>query len=216
MFATRESVQARPTAEWQGSLFSLTEPAVDPTFNGLARRNLDSGSWVDYLPNWLEGSDDIFEQVLACVPWVNRRVLMYQRWLPEPRLSSWWTRASDSPFPVAVVSGIRDLLSHRYDRTFDSIGCNYYRDGRDSVAWHGDKLPGNPDEPIVAIVSTGSRRPFLLRPTGGGSSIRYELGGGDLLVMGGQSQIDWQHAVPKVASSGPRISITFRHDAPSP
>jgi alkylated DNA repair dioxygenase AlkB len=216
MFATRERIHAVPETAWQGSLFALNDPAVDPTFSGLVRRNLDCDSWIDYLPNWLGGSDDVFGQTLASMPWENRKVLMYQRWLPEPRLSSWWTTGSGSPFPIAVVDDILGLLSERYDREFDSIGCNYYRDGRDSVAWHGDRLPGNPQEPIVAIVSTGTRRPFLVRPTGGGPSIRYELGGGDLLVMGGQSQIGWQHCVPKVALSGPRISITFRHGAPAP
>lgn len=216
MFATRERVRCLDAVQWQGSLFGLSDMAVDATFRGLTRRDLDGRSWVDYLPNWLGGSDEVFGLLLGSMPWMNRRVRMYDRMLPEPRLSSWWTMSSPRPFPLDVISEARELLSVRYDRYLDSIGCNYYRGGPDSVAWHGDKLPGNPEQPVVAIVSVGTRRPFLLRPTGGGQSIRFELGGGDLLVMGGQSQIDWQHCVPKVSHSGPRISITFRHGAPPP
>jgi alkylated DNA repair dioxygenase AlkB len=204
------------TVEWQSSLFALSEPAVDPTFAGMVRHQLDEHSWVDFLPNWLRGADDVFSGLLAAMPWSSRRVVMYDRILPEPRLSAWWTSAATEQFPLEICSEIRQLLSARYRREFDSIGCNYYRDGRDSVAWHGDKVPGAAQSPVVAIVSTGTRRPFLLRPTIGGHSIRFELGGGDLLVMGGRSQIDWQHCVPKVARSGPRISVTFRHDAPPP
>ena len=158
----------------------------------------------------------MFVELLSTMSWMNRRVRMYDRILPEPRLSAWWTASSPSPFPLAIIQHAQTLLSARYDREFDSIGCNYYRDGRDSVAWHGDKLPGNSQQAVVAIISVGARRPFLLRPNGGGASIRLEIGGGDLLVMGGQSQVDWQHTVPKVPSSGPRISITLRHGAPRP
>jgi alkylated DNA repair dioxygenase AlkB len=193
-----------------------SEPKVARGFTELQRLQLDTGSWVDYLPNWVEGADQLFRELLDSMPWMTREVRMYDRLVVEPRLSSWWTTSSSTPFPIAFFSEIRRLLSDRYDRNLDSIGCNYYRDGRDSVAWHGDKLPGNPEEPVVAIVSTGSRRPFLLRPTGGGRSIRFEVGDGDLMVMGGQSQLNWQHSVPMVASSGPRISVTYRHQAPPP
>jgi alkylated DNA repair dioxygenase AlkB len=96
---------------------------------------------------------------------------------------------------------------------FRSIGCNLYRDGTDSVAWHGDTVRKTMPEPIVAIVSLGQPRRFLLRPRGGGASIRYELGTGDLLVMGGTCQHTWEHSVPKARSAGPRLSVTFRHGA---
>ena len=99
---------------------------------------------------------------------------------------------------------------------FDSIGCNYYRTGADSVAWHADRIRFYQEDPIVAIVSVGAPRPFLLRPRGGGRSRSFLLGQGDLLVMGGACQHDWEHTVPKVASAGPRISITYRHDTAPP
>lgn len=220
MFAVRERVDPaaakHDSGAWQGSLFAISEPMIDPEFTGLTRRQLDAYSWVDFVPNWLGGADELFEELRTITPWQTRQVLMYDRVVREPRLSSWWSVAAVQEFPIDAFREIRVVLSERYNREFDSIGCNYYRHGSDSVAWHGDRLPGNPREPIVAIVSTGSRRPFLLRPTGGGKSIRFELGSGDLLVMGGRSQVDWQHCVPKIARSGPRISVTYRHGAPTP
>jgi alkylated DNA repair dioxygenase AlkB len=107
-----------------------------------------------------------------------------------------------------------DLLSNRYDVAFDSVGANLYRDGRDSVAWHGDRVLRTVAVATVAIVSLGAPRRFLLRPRGGGRSIVHRLGPGDLLVMGGTCQRTWQHCVPKSANPvGPRISVTFRHAA---
>jgi alkylated DNA repair dioxygenase AlkB len=90
-----------------------------------------------------------------------------------------------------------------------------YRNGRDSVAWHRDKLPQSLVDPIVALVSLGEPRRFLLRPRGGGRSHRFQLGAGDLLVTGGRTQRDWEHTVPKVAAAGPRISVAFRHSRPA-
>jgi alkylated DNA repair dioxygenase AlkB len=116
---------------------------------------------------------------------------------------------------LPILAEMRRSLAGRYQRPFDSIGCNFYRDGRDSVAWHGDRLRHLTD-PVVAIVSVGAPRPFLLRPTGGGSARGFLLGQGDLLVMGGECQTRWQHAVPKVAAAGPRISVTYRHGALPP
>jgi alkylated DNA repair dioxygenase AlkB len=111
-----------------------------------------------------------------------------------------------------VLAEIRGLLSARYGETFDSIGFNCYRDGADSVAWHGDRHRHTIDNPIVATVSVGAARPFRLRPRRGGPSRSFDLGRGDLLVMGGACQHEWEHTVPKVRSvSGPRISMTFRH-----
>jgi alkylated DNA repair dioxygenase AlkB len=110
-----------------------------------------------------------------------------------------------------VLEEMREALSERYGVRFDSGGLNYYRDGRDSVAWHRDKIPASIVDPIVAIASVGEPRRFLLRPRGGGASVSYQVVGGDLLVTGGTTQRTWEHTVPKVASAGPRISITFRH-----
>jgi len=108
---------------------------------------------------------------------------------------------------------MRNILSQRYGRELDSAGLNLYRDGRDSVAWHRDRIAREIADPIVVLVSLGHPRKFLVRPYGGGRSrsLSFLLGGGDLLATGGRFQRDWEHSVPKVASARPRISIAFRH-----
>ena len=93
---------------------------------------------------------------------------------------------------------MRRVLSTRYAEAFDSIGFNCYRHGEDSVAWHGDRHRHTIDDPVVAIVSVGAPRPLRLRPRGGGRARSFDLGRGDLFVMGGACQHDWEHCVPKV------------------
>jgi alkylated DNA repair dioxygenase AlkB len=211
-----DDLAARPAVvEWQASLFAAGDPGFDPSFQGLRRLALDEMSWLDHLPRWLEGSDHVFAELVARLPWHQRTVPMYDRLVQEPRLVWWWTEA-DGASPLPVLDEVRRALSCHYDRHFDSIGCNYYRDGADSVAWHGDRMRHTQVDPMVAIVSVGAPRPFLLRPRGGGHSTSFLLGQGDLLVMGGAVQHDWEHTVPKVAAAGPRISITFRHGADAP
>jgi len=195
---------------WQASLFAGDTLAVDHDFTSLARRQLDDDSWVDHAPGFLAGADGLFDTLITELPWRQREVVMFDRKLAEPRLTWWWNVADGKREPLPVLAELRAALTGRYERTFDSIGANWYRDGRDSVAWHGDRERHLP-QPLVAIVSLGTPRPFLLRRTGGGASIPFALGHGDLLVMGGRCQHEWQHCVPKVAKAGPRISVTFRH-----
>ncbi len=201
---------------WQGSLFAGASPAPDATFSACVRTELAGGAWVDHAPAWLDGSDSLFAELAASAPWRQRTRHMYDKVLDEPRLTAWWSAGDDDTGLPPVVREIRSLLSDRYGVAFDSVGCNLYRDGRDSVAWHGDTVRKAMAEPIVAIVSLGEPRRFLLRPRGGGASRRYDLGNGDLLVMGGTSQHTWEHTVPKVRSAGSRMSVTFRHSAPAP
>ena len=141
-----------------------------------------------------------------------RSTVKRRAWSIEPRLTSWWGAESGLPLEPPILDGMRRALSARYGVEFDSMGLNLYRDGRDSVAWHGDTFGrGSTDDTMVAIVSVGSPRALLLRPRGGGTAQRYEVGHGDLIVMGGNCQRTWEHAVPKTARAvGPRISIQFR------
>ena len=106
------------------------------------------------------------------------------------------------------------LIGARYGVQLTQVGVNLYRDGSDSVAWHGDRVARELPEAVVALVSLGALRPFRLRPTGGGPSHAFLPGPGDLLVMGGSCQRTWQHSVPKVRAAGPRISVQFRHAYP--
>ena len=193
---------------WQPSLLDADEPDVDAAFAGATRHHLDASSWADYVPEWLHGSDTLFEELLERCDWQQPEVHMYERTLVQPRLSAGWPA-------VPELEALRDvmlaLLGARYGRNFDSVGLNLYRDGRDSVAWHGDRVGDELVEPVVALVSLGERRSLLVRPKGGGQSQRFELGRGDLLVMGGNAQRDWQHSVPKRAAAGARLSIALRH-----
>lgn len=202
-----------PQLEWQGSLFGGDTATPDPTFSTLARRALAHGAWVDHVPGWLAGSDDVFQVLLhEHTGWSQPDVKMYDATLRQPRLSGRWRDDPALQAKLPVVDEMRRLLSSRYDVDFDSVGLNLYRDGQDSVAWHGDRiLRTSEQDSHVAIVSLGSTRRFLLRPKSGGPSVRYDVAPGDLLVMGGSAQRTWQHCVPKVASAGPRISVTFRH-----
>lgn len=197
---------------YQGSLFGTLQPEYDASFEELVRFHLDDTTWVDLAPGWVRGADQVFDELVATLPFRQRTgVRMYDSVVDEPRLTSWWRADGGRPEPMPILADIRDLLSRRYDEDFDSIGFNLYRDGDDSVAWHGDRHRHVVTNPTIAIVSVGAPRPLRLRPRGGGSSLSWGLGNGDLFVMGGACQHLWEHTVPKVRiTTGPRLSITFR------
>jgi alkylated DNA repair dioxygenase AlkB len=199
---------------WQPSLLAAeAEPAIDAAFARLTRIRLDQHAWVDHATAWVTGSDEVFRRLREEAPWQHHVVPMYGRMVAQPRLTAWWRLESDEPPFLPLIEEMRAALSRHYGVTFDSVGLNLYRDGRDSVAWHRDRIANAIDDPFVAIVSVGEPRRFLLRPGTSGKSRALLLGGGDLLVTGGSCQRTWQHTVPKVAKAGPRISITFRHGA---
>jgi len=201
----------------QRSLFAVDEVGIDHVFEGVTRRALDATSWVDLCPSWLRGADTVFDELHERITWRTRRVPMYDREVDEPRLHGWWRDDRGVAEPLPVLATMRAVLTERYGVAFDSIGLNLYRDRHDSVAWHRDRHRRTVRQPVIGIVSVGDRRPFRLRPRGGGASVAFELGHGDLFVMGGSCQHDWEHTVPKcTAGVGPRISITFRHGAERP
>jgi alkylated DNA repair dioxygenase AlkB len=204
-------VGTQPDIIWQPSLFGEEEPAVDRDFKKLERIHLDELSWVDHAPGWLSASDKLFHDIVESRDWNQRSRYMYDREVLEPRLTSPWFLDSGEPLEPPIVEEMRQLLSARYEVEFDSVGFNLYRDGQDSVAWHGDRIRKEIEQPIVVLVSVGEPRRFLLRPKGGGKSTVFRLGDGDLLVTGGLTQRSWEHSVPKVKKAGPRISLAFRH-----
>jgi alkylated DNA repair dioxygenase AlkB len=208
---TVEAMPASPDLVWQPSLFAVDEPDFDRSFRRLEHIDLDDEAWIEHDPGWVTGSDRLFELVLQGRRWEQRTRRMYDQTVREPRLTAPWTLASGEPLQPPILEEIRRVLCDRYEREFDSVGFNLYRDGRDSVAWHGDRIPKEVEAPIVVLVSLGEPRKFLLRPKGGGRSRAFQLGRGDLLVTGGQTQRTWEHSVPKVARAGPRISLAYRH-----
>jgi alkylated DNA repair dioxygenase AlkB len=196
---------------WQPSLFGQGAPSADESYSTLVRRDLDETAWVDHVPGWLHGADELFEELQRTAPWEATTQELYGKVMVTPRLVVRWPvpYAADQTSPI--VDEMRLLLTSRYAREFDSVSANLYRDGRDSVAWHGDHIPVRIVDPIVATVSLGNSRRFVMRPREGRTELSLNLSSGDLVVMGGSSQRTWLHAVPKVASAGPRISVAFRH-----
>ena len=201
---------------YQGSLFGTLTPTFDNGFAEARRAALDATTWIEHAPGWLRGSDAVFDELVATLPLRQRTgVRMFDQIVDEPRLSAWWGVECGRPEPLALLREMRLVLAERYREAFDSIGFNLYRDGDDSVAWHGDRHRHVVTNPVIAIVSVGAPRPLRLRPRrdqgGRGPSLSWSLGNGDLFVMGGACQHDWEHAVPKVrTTAGARLSITFR------
>jgi len=193
----------------QGSLFDHAE-----------RRWLGDGAWVDVRAGWLTGADTLFDELLTAIPWRAEQRQMYDKVLDVPRLVSFHDLAQDrAPHPGLARLRVRlnDAYAHELGEPFTTVGLCLYRDGNDSVAWHGDTIGrSSTEDTMVAVLSLGATRVFALRPRTTGAdgrrtSVRLPQGHGDLLVMGGSCQRTWEHAVPKTARpTGPRISIQFR------
>ena len=207
-------MSSRPSPLIQGTLFA-EEPAYDPTLRRLERTDLGSGAWIDHLPEWVRGHEAVLDALWTTTRWEAHRRRMYDRVVDVPRLVA--GLPEDGP-GHPLIPRLADALSTHYDRPLSQISLAAYRDGRDSVAFHGDRLGAARSNAIVAIAGLGARRRFLLRRAGGGRSLAFDSGGGDLLVMGGTCQRTWEHGVPKVAYADLRISVQFRSvpTVPSP
>ncbi|MEU0643650.1 alpha-ketoglutarate-dependent dioxygenase AlkB [Streptomyces umbrinus] len=198
----------------QGSLFDQTDEVRLGPLDGLRRTVLGDGAWIDLLPGWLHGADALFARLADEVPWRVERRQMYEHMVDVPRLLAFY--GAEDALPDPVLDEARDTLTAHYadelGEPFTTAGLCFYRDGRDSVAWHGDRIGrGAREDTMVAILSVGAPRDLLLRPRRGGTPVRRPLGHGDLIVMGGSCQRTWEHAIPKSArAAGPRISVQFR------
>jgi alkylated DNA repair dioxygenase AlkB len=201
---------------FQESLFHHADDVAPGPLEGAVRRvGLTHGAWIDLLPGWVRGADTLFNRLVDVVPWRAERRPMYDRVVDVPRLLCMYGEGRRLPDPALVE--IKRALDRHYGpelgEPFVTAGMCLYRDGRDSVAWHGDRIGrASAEDTMVAIVSLGAPRTLALRPGGGGGpALRHELGHGDLIVMGGSCQRTWEHAVPKTARPvGPRMSIQFR------
>jgi alkylated DNA repair dioxygenase AlkB len=184
-------------------------------FEHADRRRLSDGAWVDVCSDWLGDGDTLFDQLCTATPWRAERRPMYDRVVDVPRLLSFHDLTTEVP-PHPRITDLRDRLNETYGQElgepFTTAGLCLYRDGEDSVAWHGDKIGrGRTEDTMVAIVSLGATRTLALRPKGGGTSLRLPQAHGDLIVMGGSCQRTWEHSVPKTTKPcGPRISMQFR------
>jgi alkylated DNA repair dioxygenase AlkB len=203
------------TLALQGSLLDCGDEVELGELGSSVRRTvLSRGAWVDLRPGWVTGAGTLFDRLAEVVPWQAERRQMYDRMVVVPRLLKFY--GEDETLPDPILDGAKEALSAHYGaelgEPFRTAGLCLYRDGADSVAWHGDRIGrGRREDTMVAIISVGAPRGLLLRPRGGGPTMRHDLGHGDLLVMGGSCQRTWEHAVPKTARpAGPRISIQFR------
>ena len=191
----------------QGALFEHSE-----------RRDLGAGAWIDLRSGWAHDADEWFDELVESVPWRSERRQMYDRVVDVPRLVFFYdllaSGASQPPHPAIarLRRRLNDIYAGELGEPFTTAGLCLYRDGSDSVAWHGDTIGRSRfEDTMVAIVSLGATRAFGLRPRGGGAALQLSLRHGDLLVMGGSCQRTWEHAVPKTSTpTGPRVSIQFR------
>lgn len=190
----------------QPSLFAETEPVADAAFSTLERLDLDAESWLEYAPGWLAGDARLYDSLTKEVKWEQPEVRMYDRLVKTPRLVG---QVDATVHPI--IPDLVEVLSERYGARLDRVSAGWYRTGIDSVAWHGDRIARDLPHSIVATVSLGGPRRFLIRPRGGGQSTGFDLGRGDLVVMGGACQRLWEHTVPKTAAAPPRIALMFRH-----
>lgn len=190
----------------QASLFGHESTSIDSSFAAIERIPLANDAWLDLARGWVKGSEPLFSRLEAETSWRAESRTMYERTIAVPRLI-----ASEKDAPaLPIFTDMRAALAERYGTRFERLGFALYRSGEDSVAWHGDHVARHMREALVATVSVGAPRKFMLRPHGGGASISFSLGWGDLLVMGGTCQRTWQHAIPKAAHADPRMAIMFR------
>jgi alkylated DNA repair dioxygenase AlkB len=196
----------------QAELFSNTlreVSQIDPTFGSLERIVLERSAWLELGRGWLRGHEALFERLRDRVDWKAESRVMYERRVDVPRLHAVLDPGQASAIDPALET-MRAALDQRYRTRFERLSVALYRDGHDSVAWHGDQVARNLPQALVATVSVGAPRRFLIRPADGGASLAFSLGWGDLLVMGGSCQRTHRHAVPKIANAEPRIAIMFR------
>ena len=187
----------------QLGLFGHEPLEVDATFAHAERIDLGT-AWIELVRGWLRGDAELFDHLLETTTWRDEERVMYDKLVAVPR------RIATIERPHPMITRMRELLDARYETAFSRVSAAHYRDGSDSVAWHGDYVARKMDTALVATVSLGGARRFLIRPRGGGRSIAMSVGGGDLVVMGGTCQRTHEHAIPKVARAEPRIALMFR------
>jgi alkylated DNA repair dioxygenase AlkB len=199
---------ALPSATIQPGLFDGEEISTDPRFAASYRIQLDETSWIDHVPGWLSGHAQLLDLLISGIDWEQRERWMFTRLVTEPRLTAEYADIRDTTQPI--LPAIAASLSQRYNVPYERLWMNLYRDHNDGTGWHADRPANQADEAIVPVLSVGATRRFLIRAKAGGRSRVITAAGGDLVVMGGRCQRDWQHCVPKQKTpAGPRSSLNF-------
>ncbi len=189
--------------------------AVDTAFSTAARIQLDETSWVEHVPGWLAGDAELMAALMEQADWEQRSRWMYTRTVVEPRLTAEYPVIASAPQPA--LRYLTDVLSAHYRQPYARLWLNWYRDHDDGTGWYADRPVSKLAQAVVPVLSLGAARRFLIRPRGGGSSTAITAHGGDLVVMGGRCQQDYQHCVPKQKQpAGPRLSLNFSVVVPDP
>jgi alkylated DNA repair dioxygenase AlkB len=195
----------------QGDLFASNTGSltVDTSFRTANRIALDAHSWIEVVPGWICGAQVLFDRMRKVVRWKEHDRKMFDQVFREPRLTA--TYKSRAEVPDIGLRQALSALSNHYGVTYDSIWMNLYRHGQDSTGWHRDYHSCRQLECIVPVLTLGATRRFLIKPRNGGRSVAFKPGSGDLIVMGGRSQQDWIHSVPKEPGiTEERISCNFQ------
>jgi alkylated DNA repair dioxygenase AlkB len=194
----------------QSDLFVASDGLeLDRGFTTARRFPLDTSSWVELVPEWIHGGEELLEVLVEAVPWKQHYRRMFDQKFLEPRMTAQYQSLRDLPHRALLDAA--GALSDHYRVKYDNLWLNLYRDSRDSTGWHRDRFSCRRPECIVPVLTLGAARRFLLKPRDGGSSIRFEPHSGDLIVMGGRCQEDWVHCVPKSdAPIGRRVSVNFQ------
>jgi len=183
---------------------------------------------VRHVPGWLlpDRADVLLRTLGEQVAWDVHRIRMFGHWVDSPRLSSWigdpqaryrYSGAEFVPRPwLPALQALRVRLQEEGIGRFNSVLLNRYRDGGDYMGWHSDDEPELGPAPVIASLSLGAARRFLLRRRDEPArKAEFLLGHGDLLLMAGSTQRFYQHALPKMArAQGDRINLTFRWITP--
>ena len=182
---------------------------------------LPGGAWYRYVADWMapREADLAFEALRGSLAWEERHIFARGKPVLQPRLVAWAGalpyRYSGQVLEPRGSPAALDALWRRVESAvtepFDHVVGNLYRDGRDHVAFHADNEPVLGKDPLIASVSLGAERLFVLRPKWTRRTWKLRLAHGSLLVMGGRMQHSWRHAVPKTGGEvGPRLNLTFR------
>lgn len=196
----------------QGDLFEDQNDTIDPridvgAFDYAIEHRLDDRSWITHVPGFVVGHGQLLTQLTTLEGWEQRRRWMYNRVVDEPRLTAEYGDLSQAP---QIIVELATTLARRLDTPYDRVWMNWYRDNADGTGWHADRPANKAPTAVIPVLSLGATRRFLVRPVGGGPSTVFAPAGGDLIIMGGRCQRDWQHCVPKQkAIAGPRMSLNF-------
>jgi alkylated DNA repair dioxygenase AlkB len=167
-------------------------------------------------------ADALFGALLEGIAWRHEAIVMFGRQVMQPRLTAWYgdpgahytySGITLTPLPwTAELETIRARLEPAAETTFNSVLLNRYRDQSDGMGWHSDDEPELGRDPVIASLSFGAPRDFQLRHRKDKSlKVSLKLAHGSLLLMRGETQHHWAHALPKrTAPLGPRINLTFR------